>query len=99
MEFDWDDANREHIAAHGVSPPEAEEVVQNDSIDLGRQDADGEDRYLELGETLRGRILLVVTTMRGRKVRVVTAYDAPKRWRNYYIAHRMDFYGSAINDS
>jgi len=99
MEFDWDDANREHIAEHGVSPLEAEEVVEHDPIDLGRQDEDGEERYLELGETRRGRILLVVTTMRGRKIRVVTAYDAPKRWRNYYIAHRMDFYGTATDDS
>jgi hypothetical protein len=25
-EFDWDDANEEHVARHGVTPPEVEEV-------------------------------------------------------------------------
>jgi len=29
MDFDWDDANRGHIAAHGITPEEAEQVVQN----------------------------------------------------------------------
>lgn len=26
--FDWDDANEDHIARHGVTPAEAEEVVR-----------------------------------------------------------------------
>ncbi len=94
MVFDWDDANREHIAEHGVTTVEAEKVILNDPIDMGRQDDAGEERFLELGETRRGRILLVVSTMRSSLVRVVTAYDAPKRWQNYYLAHRVDFYGS-----
>ena len=95
--FDWDDANREHIAEHDVSDVEAEEVISNDPIDLGRQNDEGEERFLELGEARHGRILLVVSTMRGKKVRVVTAYDAPRKWRNYYLAHKVDFYGSETN--
>jgi hypothetical protein len=29
--FDWDDANEEHIAQHGVTPAEAEEVFRGRS--------------------------------------------------------------------
>ncbi len=36
MEFDWDEANVGHVARHGVLPEEAEQVVLNDPVDLGR---------------------------------------------------------------
>ncbi len=31
--FDWDEANLEHIARHGVSREEAEQVILNDPVD------------------------------------------------------------------
>ncbi len=34
------------------------------------------NRYAEVGATLSGRILLIVTTWRGSRISVVTAYDA-----------------------
>ena len=39
MDFDWDDANLDHIAAHGVSPEEAEAAFDpsRDMCDLYRQ--------------------------------------------------------------
>jgi hypothetical protein len=33
--FDWDDANINHIAEHGVSPDEAEEVIRRDTLEMG----------------------------------------------------------------
>ena len=92
--FDWDDANRLHIARHNIAMHEAEEVLLNDPLDLGIQDAEGELRLMEVGETSQGRILVVVSTMRGEKIRVVTAFDAAKKWRTYYLARRTSPYGT-----
>jgi uncharacterized DUF497 family protein len=84
MQFSWDEANRNHIAEHAVSPEEAEQVVLNEPLDLEVQIRGGEERTLQVGETDAGRILIVVTTWRGAKVRVVTAFPANKRLRGLY---------------
>ncbi|HVJ05425.1 MAG TPA: BrnT family toxin [Candidatus Saccharimonadales bacterium] len=84
MEFSWDDANRTHIAEHGVSQEEAEQVVLNVPLDLEVQIRGGEERTLQVGETDDGRLLIVVTTWRHHKVRVVTAFPAKKKIREFY---------------
>jgi uncharacterized DUF497 family protein len=86
--FDWDDANLGHIARHGVSRDEAEQVVLNDPVDGGQQMQDGEERFLQIGVTDTLRVLVVVTTWRGDLVRVVTAYPAPPNLRAYFAAER-----------
>jgi hypothetical protein len=72
-EFDWDEANRNHLTKHDVTPQEAEEVVLGDPLDTELQIVEGsgeEERLLQLGETAKGRILQLLTTWRGGKVRV-----------------------------
>jgi hypothetical protein len=32
--FDWDEGNLEHIAGHGITRAEAEQVILNNPIDL-----------------------------------------------------------------
>ena len=54
--FDWDEANRKHLADHGVTPSEAEEVVTNDPLDLEEQFRNGEERLMQIGETNAMRI-------------------------------------------
>jgi uncharacterized DUF497 family protein len=76
--FDWDAGNIEHIALHGVSTVEAEYVLTHPTLDVGYEDWHGEERYAEVGATANGRILLVWTTWRGDRIRVVTAFDASK---------------------
>ena len=79
--FDWDDANIGHIAAHEVTPEEAEQVLLSDSLELDCDlDINGEERWSYLGETSRGRILTIVFTMRGDKMRV-----APPSTRKSWI--------------
>ncbi len=36
MVFSWDDVNRDHIARHGVTSEEAEDVVSNDVVEVVR---------------------------------------------------------------
>jgi uncharacterized DUF497 family protein len=86
--FDWDAANIAHIARHGVTPEEAEEVLRNDPMDVGAHNVDGEERYGDLGVTNAMRTLFVVTTFRGERTRVVTAYDPPPALRRLYSTRK-----------
>ncbi len=74
--FDWDAENLAHIARHNVSQSEAEEICTFDSLALDIYSVADEIRFEEIGPTKAGRILKVVTTERGDKIRIVTAFDA-----------------------
>jgi uncharacterized protein len=86
MPFDWDDFNTAHIAKHGVEPHEAEEVISNNPIDLSEVVRNGEERFEQIGETDKGRILRVVTTLRNGNVRFITAIPLRSRWHAWYFA-------------
>jgi uncharacterized DUF497 family protein len=77
-----------HVARHSVLPEEAEQVILNDPVDLGLEIVEGEERYLNLGATVQGRVLLVVTTWRGERVRVVTGFEPIKRLVQFYYQER-----------
>jgi hypothetical protein len=80
-EFQWDDVNEEHIARHGVTPAEVEELfVARILVTRGRM-----GRTLVLGRSAAGRYLSVIVEKLGAGwVRVVTARDmAPKERRHY----------------
>jgi hypothetical protein len=87
--FDWDEANLAHIARHEVTQEEAEEVFRGDPLDMELQiagESNEEERLQQLGETAKGRILQPVTTWRDGKARVISAWDAPKQLKLYYLA-------------
>ncbi len=85
VEFDWDDANRGHIARHGISPEEAEQAVTIDPLDADVQQHESEQRVLCFGRTRSGRLVTVLYTQRGGKVRVVTAYEMTKAQQRLYF--------------
>jgi uncharacterized DUF497 family protein len=85
--FDWDDANLGHIARHGVTRAEAEELFAFPLLWMDAHTEDEELRLVEIGRTAAGRILKVVTTDRRGKIRVVTAFaPSPKETRDYLRA-------------
>ena len=84
MIFDWDAANVEHIAQHGVSSEECEEAYRNGPIVVEHQRRNRERRRLCLGETDKGRLLTFVVTERKGKIRFVTAYPMPRQHREIY---------------
>ena len=86
--FDWDEANISHVARHNVKPYEAEEAYESNPIALDYTVEDGEQRHREIGETLAGRILVVISTMRGDLVRIVTAYPPDRPLRLTYLAFK-----------
>jgi uncharacterized DUF497 family protein len=99
--FDWDEANLAHIARHDVKPEEAEQAILGDPLDIELQTAEGsggEERILHVGETRKGRILELVSTWRGGKARILSAWDAPRQSKLDYLAEMRRRYGS-IDDS
>ncbi len=85
-DFDWDEQNTEHLARHQISPEEAEQVVLNRPVELGSELRNGEERVAQIGETDAGRVLTVISTMTGEKIRVVTAWPANKKYQRYFLS-------------
>ena len=85
--FDWDEDNVRHIRRHRVTPGEVEEVLGNDPLDFDYE-AQFEPRFKSLGITRQGRILVVVWTLRGDRIRAVTAFDAPKSYVRIFTERR-----------
>ena len=84
MTFDWDAANIQHLARHGVAPEEAEQAVLIDPLVAGVQSHETEDRILCFGRTASGRLLTVLYTERRGRIRVVTAHPMHQKQREIY---------------
>ena len=87
--FDWDRSNLRKIRAHRISREEAEQALINDAIPIHEQDVEGEHRFVYYSQTDAQRLLAVVVTERGSKVRVVTAYGLDARQKRDYLTRRM----------
>ena len=79
VSFEWDDANRGHVERHGVSTSDCETAL-NDPIRTDEQEASGEKRWRTIGRVGERR-LLVIWTIRGAAIRVVTAWWVGRRTR------------------
>lgn len=79
--FEWDKANVEHITRHNVSPAEAEEVFfdANNVLDEDIEHSIIENRFIIIGKTKERRLLYQVFTIRGNKLRVISARDINKK--------------------
>jgi uncharacterized DUF497 family protein len=55
---------------------------------LEANSSEGEERFLSLGSTDKGRILLVVTTWREHRIRVISAFAPAKRLVRFYLTER-----------
>ncbi len=85
--FEWDDDKASsNLAKHGVSFEEAATVF-GDPMSLTIPDpahSQVEDRFVIIGESHRGKLLVVVHTERGDNIRVISARRASRRERNAY---------------
>jgi uncharacterized DUF497 family protein len=84
--FDWDAGNRDKNLKHGVHGWECEQVFFNEPLVI-LEDAKhsvAEDRFAAFGQTDAGRELIVVYTMRKKRLRVISARDMNKRERDFY---------------
>ncbi len=87
--FDWEESNEDHVLAHGVEPGEVEEALLDpDGFGVNAYDIPREQREALVGATEEGRILLVVYTMRGEKIRPITTRDASEAQKRRYRRRR-----------
>jgi hypothetical protein len=87
--FYWDDANISHVAEHGITPEEAEQVVLGNPLEFGFDwRTEGEDRWSYIGDTDNGDVLQVVITIREEKIRVVTAFEPTRQDKMLYLKFR-----------
>ena len=81
MEFAWDDAKSEACFAHrGFDFAYAIRAFLDDNRIVGRDRRwdYGEDRYRLLG-AIEGRVFVVIYTMRGTSIRIISARKANSR--------------------
>jgi uncharacterized DUF497 family protein len=87
LTFEWDEekdlSNRKK---HGISFDEAKTVL-NDPRSITIADeahSDDEDRYVDVGISARGRLIVVSYTDRGANIRIISSRKATKSERKAY---------------
>lgn len=85
LQFDWDASNLRHLARHRISGAEFEQAMANDPILVDFCDENGEERWYALGATDTLRVLFLVLTFRGDRIRPITGWDAGKKLREAYF--------------
>ena len=87
LRFSWDAGKAaSKLRKHDVSFPEASSAF-GDPLSLTIPDPDhsvGEQRFLLLGRSDRGRLLIVAHTERGDDVRIISARPASRSERRQY---------------
>ena len=85
--FEWDPKKaRQNIKMHGISFDEASTAFR-DPLSITIDDplhSKGEERLVLIGQSLRGRLLVVVHTERGDSVRIISARLATNKERLRY---------------
>ena len=87
MNFDWDDAKaKQNAVKHGVAFAEAATVF-GDPLAATYPDPEhsmNEQRYLTVGLSGRGRLLVIAHTDRNENIRLISARFATRRERAAY---------------
>lgn len=90
VEFEWDDEKaKSNLEKHGVAFEEGATIF-NDPMILTISDPDhsiSEERYISLGISVQTRLLLVVHTERGERIRLISCRKANNLERKTYENH------------
>lgn len=85
--YEWDEAKAAlNFGKHGVTFNEASTVFDNPQADVtyDPDHSQDEDRYLIIGHSARGRVLIVSHTERDELTRIISARTATRRERRSY---------------
>jgi uncharacterized DUF497 family protein len=87
MDFEWDEAKAQsNLIKHGVPFTEAGTVF-GDPLAVTFYDPDnsvGEDRFLTIGLSAEGRVIILTHADRGEKIRIISAREATRGERRGY---------------
>ncbi|MEN6335471.1 MAG: BrnT family toxin [Phycisphaerales bacterium] len=88
--FEWDpNKARENLETHGISFDEASTAFR-DTLSLAIYDplhSEEEDRFVLIGSSHRNRLLVIVHTDRGDRIRLISARKASQKERSQYEAN------------
>jgi uncharacterized DUF497 family protein len=94
IEFDWEQWNvQKNETKHGVSRLEAESAFYDPRYKLFEDTSHSssrEARYLLYGKSIENRVLMVGFTVRGGRVRVITARPASRKERRIYEERKQE---------
>ena len=86
FEFEWDKGNINKNVKHNVEDREAEQVFFDEGklVIEDEKHSTNEERFMLLGKTKSGGKLSIIYTLRGGKVRIISARDMNKKERRKY---------------
>ena len=86
MQFEWDRAKAAaNLRKHRVSFQEASTVLLDPlSTTFPDRASEGEQRFVTIGISALGRLLVVAHTERGDTIRLISARRATRRERGFY---------------
>ena len=91
MEFEWDKNKAEsNWRKHKVRFRDASTVLQLDEMAITEyEEHPDEERYVTIGLSAMGQLLVVVYTYRGNKIRIISARKATKTETAIYLQQRL----------
>lgn len=85
MNYEWDvNKARSNAYKHGIQFADAVSVFEDDAALTILDDNPSEERFTTIGMDAPGRILVVVYTWRGERIRIVSARKAESHERQEY---------------
>jgi uncharacterized DUF497 family protein len=87
VEFEFDPAKaKANLRKHGVAFSDAEQALRDPSaLTIEDPDSEDEQRFVTLGMDALGRVLVVIHTQRGERIRIVSARKASRgEMENYH---------------
>jgi len=86
-EFEFDPAKaKANLRKHGVAFSDAEQALRDaNALTIEDPDSEDEQRFITIGMDALGRVLVVIHTLRGERIRIVSARKASRgEMENYY---------------
>ena len=85
-DIDWDQGNRSKNRKHGVEPEDVGTLLRNPFAFAGRivEPAHDEPRWLALGKSGAGRLLALIFTRRGNRIRPISCRPMRKNEKAIY---------------
>jgi hypothetical protein len=88
-EYEWDPAKAiSNSRKHGIDFADAVGVLEDDRAITIEDTSTTEERFRTLGSDFLGRLLVVVYTYRGDRIRLISAREATARQRDVYERRR-----------
>lgn len=75
-----------NVRKHGISFEEGATALLDEAALAMEDDSEGEHRWVLLGMSVQGRLLVVVYTLRGDTIRLISVRKADKREEHDYAS-------------